>query len=113
MTAPVFTWQADGQATGEVTLRVLASQFGDGYQQVAKDGINNKVQNWPLVFTGTADRIREIAAFLDARGGAEAFTWTPPLATVPGLYRAAKYSPQHLGGDTYRLSVTFMETFAP
>lgn len=107
-----FTWDCDAEPTGSVTLRVLTAQFGDGYKQQAADGINNKSQSWPLVFTGTSARIKPIRDFLDGLGGYKAFFWTPPLGTQ-GYYKAAAYNTQHRGGDVWTLSVTFEQSFQP
>ena len=112
MSTQTFTWQIDGQPSGDVSLRVRTAKFGDGYEQVSRDGINNKVQTWPVMFTGQKARIQQITDFLDARGGAEAFYWTPPLG-AQGLYRVTTYKPSHAGGDVYRLSATFQQTFQP
>lgn len=113
MTTPTFTWVPRRQAAGETTFRVRAAQFGDGYRQVAADGINNRVQSWQLTFNGRRQRIADIAAFLDARAGHERFYWTPPLASTPRLFTAGAYSLQAEGGELFTLTVTFAEAFQP
>lgn len=107
-----FTWKHDAKPSGASTFRVLKAQFGDGYAQTAADGINNKSQSWPLSFTGRATAITPIKAFLDARGGAQSFFWTPPLG-VQGYFRCPSYETKHLGGDVWQLSATFEESFQP
>lgn len=110
MTTPTFTWQATGTPTGETKFRVRTAQFGDGYAQRVADGINNKVQSWPLQFTGIKADMQAIAAFLDARQGYQAFYWTPP-AGVQGLYMASTYSLSPQGGAAYTLTATFNQVF--
>jgi phage-related protein len=107
-----FTWQHDAKPTGTTTLRVLTAQFGDGYKQTAADGLNNKVQSWPLTFTGTSAKLTPIRDFLDARGGYQSFLWTPPLGTQ-ALFKSATYAMRHLGGDAYEISTTFEQSFQP
>ncbi|MCP5854454.1 phage tail protein, partial [Klebsiella pneumoniae] len=46
--ADTFTWCPYIEPTGSGTFRVRSAQFGNGYRQVAGDGINNEVQSWPL-----------------------------------------------------------------
>lgn len=108
----VFTWAPDSKMTGTETDRVRTAQFGDGYSQAVGDGINTRVGTWPLMFSGSKARIMEIKAFLDRHGGHKSFQWTPPLGE-PSLFRAPERSPSHMGGEVYRLSVTFNQTFAP
>jgi phage-related protein len=107
-----FTWKHDARLGGTTTFRRLTAQFGDGYQQTAADGINNKSQSWPLSFTASAATITAIRTFLDARGGWQSFFWTPPLG-VQGYYKCASYEPKHLGGDMWQLTATFEESFQP
>jgi len=107
-----FTWCPEIDPTGEEQYRVLGAQFGDGYKQMAGDGINNVVQSWPLQFTGSAAYITEIRDFLRAHGGVKPFLWTPPLG-VQGLYDAAAVKIQAKGKDWYVLSTTFTQRFAP
>lgn len=112
MTTPTFTWAPLVQPTGTATYRVLTAQFGDGYKQTAADGINNKVQSWPLTFSGTADEIAPIRNFLDAQQGYQAFLWTPPLG-VQGYYKCAAHTLQPVEGDVYTLTATFEQSFQP
>jgi len=108
----VFSWRPVGTPSGTSTFRVRKAQFGDGYSQEVADGLNNKVQSWPLQFAGYKAAITPIAAFLDAHAGYMGFFWTPPLG-VQGLYKASEYSLTPEGGDFYTLSVTFEQKFAP
>lgn len=59
--------------------RVNIASFGDGYEQREKDGLNNNLMTWSLQFQSVPITDADaIDAFLDARGGAESFDWTPP-----------------------------------
>lgn len=113
MALETFTWRAAGSsAQGSVKLRTRSAQFGDGYQQVAPDGINNRTSSWPLRFVGDAARIGAIQAFIDRHAGAKSFLWTPPLG-VQGRYRVGEYTPAVEAGGVYSLSATFVQSFAP
>lgn len=110
--AQVFTWCPLIEPQGTVAQRILTAQFGDGYQQNAGDGINNKVQSWPLQFTGPKSRIDPIRAFLDAHKGYISFLWTPPLG-VEGYYKATGYQMTAHGAGNYTLAATFEQVFKP
>ncbi|MEN4919714.1 phage tail protein [Achromobacter spanius] len=110
--ADKFTWRATGQPNGAVTFRRLTAQFGDGYRQVAGDGINSKVQSWPLTFAGSKREMDALVAFLDRHAGIRSFLWTPPLGEE-GLYEAPTFSLSHVGGDVYTVSATFQQVFKP
>lgn len=47
-----FKWQTQiqHQPTGEFIHRIKKVEFGDGYSQVAADGINSETQSWPFLY---------------------------------------------------------------
>ncbi|MCG5279863.1 phage tail protein [Providencia rettgeri] len=49
-----FKWrtQVQDSPVGEFRHRVREVVFGDGYKQVAGDGINPESQSWPITYTG-------------------------------------------------------------
>lgn len=106
----VFAWSPRVNASGKVAQATLSAQFGDGYRQVAEDGINTESQTWPLTFKGRESLIRPIVAFLRRHKGARPFQWTPPLGE-PGLYIANGYEPTAIGGGLYSVSVTFEQFY--
>ncbi|MCO8251100.1 phage tail protein [Comamonas thiooxydans] len=112
----IFGWRPLSEPRGTVSHRTLRAQFGDGYAQVAGDGINPRKQSWPLEFRGRAGQIKPIRDFLDRHAGARSFTWTPPLGD-PGHYLAGEYQVTPHGGrgplKSYTLSVTFTEFNRP
>ncbi len=110
--ADQFTWCPLIEPTGTGTFRVRAAQFGDGYRQVAGDGINNLSESWPLTFKGTSAYITEILSFLKARKGYIAFTWTPPLGEQ-ALWTCETYGSNPLGGGMHTLTATFEQYFEP
>ncbi|MBK3798643.1 hypothetical protein GAY33_05255 [Azospirillum brasilense] len=65
-----------------VQPRVLKAEFGDGYAQRAADGLNSRPAAWELKWDAlTTAQADAVEAFFAARGGYEAFWWTP-LDTV-------------------------------
>jgi phage-related protein len=72
-----FNYQPSYNVSITKAPRIKAVSFGDGYQQRVADGINNTPQQWALNFQASKDDIIAIDAFLSARNGLLAFTWTP------------------------------------
>lgn len=113
MAVETFTWCPKIEPQGTITHRTKSAKFGDGYQQVAQDGINNKSQSWPLTFVGGAALITSIRDFLDRQAGAIPFNWSAPLSES-ALYRCpAGYTLVPNGGGIYTLTATFEQAFHP
>lgn len=112
----IFGWRPLAEPTGTVVHRRLQAQFGDGYAQVAGDGINTRKESWPLEFRGRADQIRPIKEFLDRHASARSFTWTPPLGQsstyIAGDYQLTPHSGQGRL-KRFTLSVTFTQFNRP
>lgn len=107
-----FTFDILADVVGTTTPRVLKAQFGDGYSQVAADGINNVGESWPIsVAGGTAD-VKPVKDFLDATQGVSAFYWTPPLGNQ-GLYRCPSYQLTAQVGDNFILAAQFDKVYHP
>lgn len=106
-----FTWVASYDPQQETTPRVRRAQFGDGYEQRVADGINSVPAVWDLEFnlrdTTEADAI---AAFLLARGGIEAFDWTPPFG-ASGKYVCRSWRRRQAPGNWHYLTARFEQVF--
>ena len=70
--------QPDYGASVSVDIKVRKAQFGDGYVQRVKDGMNNLPRKWNLTFTQTKANADTIESFLESTYGASNFDWTPP-----------------------------------
>ena len=58
--------------------KVCKAQFGDGYAQRVKDGMNNLPRKWNLTFTQTEANADTIESFLESTYGSSNFDWAPP-----------------------------------
>ena len=108
--AETFNFDIRAEPSGGVSFRVIKADFGDGYSQAAADGINNKTEQWAVEAIGQwvtgapiGHPVRQIAEFLDARNGFEAFNWTPPFGAA-GLYRCDGYRKSLGGGGLVTIS---------
>jgi phage-related protein len=112
MMPEAFTWTPDAKPTGKYSNRTKSARFGDGYEQVVADGINNESQSWPLTFTSSKVRADQIMAFLRARKGYQSFSWKPPFGDQ-ALFRCTEYTATDLGGGQWAVSATFDQSFQP
>jgi phage-related protein len=78
----------DYKSPKETRPRTLIAQFNDGYEQRAKDGINNLPRRYNLTWSSLTDAQRDsIITFFEARGNDEAFWWTPWDESSPIKFR--------------------------
>ena len=64
------------QKTSQPKVRQV--QFGDGYVQRLTFGLNQDPKVWNLTFEVSETDADTIETFLEARAGAESFTWSQP-----------------------------------
>jgi len=72
-----FAYQPAYGARIDHEPRVVAAEFGDGYQQRVGDGINTDPQTWELAFNRLLADIDAIEVFFALKAGVTAFSWTP------------------------------------
>ncbi|MDU1026606.1 MAG: phage tail protein, partial [Leclercia adecarboxylata] len=86
MVVETYGWRSQlGAGPIEYDQTVRAAQFGDGYEQVAENGINSTAIQVPMKHVGTEAEVNTIRDFLLAHT-VKAFIITPP-GEVKGLYR--------------------------
>lgn len=112
MAVETFTWCPKVDPVSSPEYRTRSSKFGDGYEQVSADGINNISDSWALTFVVPEADAAAIKDFLNRHGGFKSFLWTPPLAGV-GLFRSTAPSVTPNGAGMYTLTSTFTQAFAP
>lgn len=89
----VFDWATTVGAALEREPRIRKIDFGDGYAQRSRNGLNCLMQRWSLGFNSISNETKTmIDAFLSARGGVESFDWTPPGELVAHKYVCEKWS---------------------
>ncbi|MEB2418291.1 phage tail protein [Citrobacter sp. R-1.5.2] len=86
MAVETYKWNSQlGAGPIEYSQSVRAAQFGDGYEQVADNGINSTAIQVPMKHVGTDSEVNAVRDFLLAHT-VKAFIITPP-GEVKGLYR--------------------------
>ncbi|MGC8423252.1 phage tail protein [Mixta calida] len=113
MAIETFTWCPKVEATEELNIATIQSQFGDGYKQVASAGINAAVESWSLSCNGNKSDMLKLRSFLKSHVLAS-FWWTNPWGEKH-LYRVKSDSinPKFVNGNFAEISFTFEQAFAP
>ncbi|ENG1107474.1 phage tail protein [Yersinia enterocolitica] len=112
MSLETFNWRTQGTPEGSFDLAVRKAQFGDGYTQIAADGLNSETQSWPLTFVGNEREMLPLLAFV-RRHRTRSCLWAPPYGEL-GLWRveadSIKVAP--VGGKVMSVSFTFTQAFS-
>ena len=86
MAVETYSWRSQlGAGAIEYSQTVRAAQFGDGYEQVAENGINSTAIQVPMKHVGSESEVNAVRDFLLAHT-VKAFIITPP-GEAKGLYR--------------------------
>ncbi|HEM8742856.1 TPA: phage tail protein [Enterobacter sichuanensis] len=108
-----FTWSTQVSPTETDTIDLFTAQFGDGYEQVAVNGINNIAEQWELTWTGKKKDVAAIRAFLHSHAH-QSFWWSNPWGEKK-LYRVEPDSIKStfVSGKVVTLGFSFKQAFAP
>lgn len=108
-----FSYSPSFAITEESQPRVRTVQYGDGYSQRLRYGLNTDPKVWQLRFEIRSDtETTNITDFLEARGGAESFDWTPPRGNA-GKYICSNWTVDMVSYDNNSITATFVEVFEP
>jgi phage-related protein len=108
-----FTYTASYSASESSQPRVAKVQFGDGYEQRLRYGLNVDAKSWQLTFANRTNSEREqILGFLEARAGADSFDWTPPRGSA-GKYVCSEWNLDMSNFNNNTITATFVQVFEP
>jgi len=108
-----FTYSPSYAITQQSQPRVRTTQFGDGYSQRLRYGLNTDPKIWSLRFEIRTDtETTNITDFLEARAGAESFDWTPPRGSA-GKYICTEWSVDMVNYNNNSITATFVQVFEP
>lgn len=109
-----FSWVPEFGASCERAPAVTQVKFGDGYEARNRFGMNTNRENWSLTFANRdADEANAIDAFLLARGGAEAFEWTPPGDSSPKVFVCRRWAKSPQKANLFTIQATFEQVYEP
>lgn len=104
--------EADYGASKKAAPNVRIAQFGSGYSQRSTLGINQDKKVWQLSWTNrTATDANTIEDFLEARGGVEAFNWSPPDETSSYVWTCSSWSKTMPYSNLFNIQAVFEEVF--
>lgn len=112
MAVETYNWPVQlGAGAIEYAQTVRAAQFGDGYEQVADNGINSTAIRIPMIYTGREAEVNAVRAFLLAHT-VKAFVITPP-GEEKGLYRtvADSINKQQISSNVAELTFTIKRAY--
>ena len=72
--------------------QIRTTQFNDGYQHRIKFGLNTRPYVWSLTFDVSESESDTIETFLEARGGAESFSYQPAGEAASKKYICVSWS---------------------
>jgi len=108
-----FTYTPSFTATEQSQPRIKRVQYGDGYEQRLRYGLNTDPKVWRLTFANRSDTERDnILSFLEARAAAESFDWTPPRGSS-GKYVCLQWSMDMVAFNNNTIQAEFIEVFEP
>jgi phage-related protein len=109
-TFPSITPTYGAQKSSQPNVRTV--QYGDGYSQRLTYGLNQNPKQWNLTWSVSETNADTIEAFLDARGGAESFDWTPPDGST-GKWICQQWSKTIPYLNRADITATFIQVFEP
>ncbi len=94
-------------------LRVRRVVLGDGLSQRTADGLNARQGNWNVKFDAVSNATATtILDFFAARGGHEAFLWTPPGESSQKQFTTGPIKKTPIkGGQSITIDVLFVQEF--
>ena len=107
-----FVWDIDASSSETVTHSVNKVKFGDGYEQAASFGINNKRKSWQCSRQDYKPIIDDIYNFLGSTQAVEPFYFQPIKSEQAIVVRlAGDMSRQKVGGNVWKISFNLEQAF--
>jgi phage-related protein len=112
MALSTFTWIPSKSLTRTSKPRVTTGQFGDGYSQRTRFGINTLADSWSLSFVNNSNTIADlILAFLEDKGGSAAFYFTPPYTATQYKVVCPEWSTEYTSHISKTIQCTFVRVY--
>lgn len=110
---PTFAYTPSFEAQQSSQPRARKVQYGDGYEQRLRFGLNTDPKEWSLTFANRTDTERNnIVAFFETQAGITAFDWTPPVG-LPGKFVCEKWDTTLSNCNNNQIRATFRQVFEP
>jgi len=112
-TFPAITASYGAQKSSKPVVRT--TQFGDGYEQRTRFGLNQNPKEWSLTWQNITEANADtIEAFLDARAADGAsFDWTPPDTATSYKWVCQQWDKTIPYTGRATITATFRQVFEP
>ena len=109
---PSAFFKDDPGTTVKPKLKLLKAEFGDGYTQVTRYGLNHKRKTISLTWeTLTPTQASEIVTFFESHGGDTPFYYTPSDESTPIKWTCEEWDDQRKTGGLRKVTATFEQCF--
>jgi phage-related protein len=99
--------------TQKPELAILRADFGDGYSLAVPNGLNHIRKTLSLKWDVlTANQVKSITDFLEARGGVEPFYYTPPRTTTSIKWTCDDWNETMNAAGVSSFTATFKQNFS-
>lgn len=99
--------------TAKPKLKLLKAEFGDGYTQSARDGLNHIRKTlsleWEILLP---DQAKQITDFFELQGGDIPFYYTPSDETTPIKWTCEEWDDKRTDGGLRNVTCTFEQSFS-
>ena len=96
----------------KVGFSQISAKFGDGYEQIAPNGINNTIDTWDIIWGAlTTTEFQTVIAALKSVGTWGIIAWTPCDETVQKKFRISGEITRVREGTFYKVSCTLRQVF--
>jgi len=108
---PLFLWSPSYNVSTSHQPKIKSIQFGDGYEQRIKHGINNNKLDLNLSFEGRSElEATAILHFLSAREGYQYFYFKPPAPySRIKKFVCKTFNSTFVFADNYNVQANFLE----
>lgn len=97
-------------ASKNSTPQIRVAAFGSGYSQRSVFGLNQDLKNWSFTWENiTETNADEIETFLEARGGAESFSYQPQGEAAAKKYICVNWSKNIPYQNRATINATFQQ----
>lgn len=95
-----------------VKFNQISAKFGDGYEQIAPNGVNNIVDTWSITWGAlTTSEYQTVITALKSVGTWGIITWTPCDETVQKKFRISGDISRTRSGTLYTVACTLRQVF--
>lgn len=92
--------------------KVLVAEFGDGFSQRARDGINHNPWSRSFSWTNLTKEEKDyIDQFFEDRGGVESFYYQKHDEAAPRVYICTDWDVVDVAYDIYTVSANFKQVY--